>query len=146
MPTTAIVTDPRYLAHRAPRYHPENEGRLEAIHAMLESPELADRFILVEPRAAENADLELNHEADYVRMVDATLGRSTQLDADTYVSPESARIARLAAGGLLELVDRVHEGEVDNGFALVRPPGHHAESGRGMGFCLYNNVAIAARF
>ena len=145
MTTTAIVADPRYLDHRAPCFHPENEGRLEAIHSMLEGPGMSGRFARVEPRRADDADLALNHDPDYIRTVDSTLGHTTHLDGDTYISPDSAEIARLAAGGLLELVDRVNSGEFANGFALVRPPGHHAESNRGMGFCIYNNVAVAAR-
>jgi acetoin utilization deacetylase AcuC-like enzyme len=84
------------------------------------------------------------HEAGYLRRIAATAGRASQLDPDTYTSPESHEIALLAAGAAIDAVERVMGGSHHAAVAMVRPPGHHAERDRAMGFCLYNNVAVAA--
>src|SRR5262249_34272277 len=84
------------------------------------------------------------HDQEYLRLIESTTGRSFKLDADTYTSPESHEIALLAAGAAVEGVERVMAGSHRAAMALVRPPGHHAERNRAMGFCLYNNVAVAA--
>src|SRR5262249_60275870 len=86
------------------------------------------------------------HTPDLIRQIDATAKRSfTQLDPDTYAGPDSAAAARLAAGALIDLTLAVSRGELSGGLALLRPPGHHAEGDQAMGFCLFNNVAVAAR-
>jgi len=147
MDTTAIVKDNRYLKHYTGEYHPENHHRLEAIYKMLEEGEMKGKFKEVAPRIATREELEMIHTKRYVDQVAATYGRDyTMLDPDTQTSSESWEVARLAVGGLLQLVDRVMRGEFKNGFALIRPPGHHAEANRGMGFCIFNNVAIAAKY
>src|SRR4029077_555381 len=84
------------------------------------------------------------HEPDYIRRIADTAGRATALDPDTYTSPESAEIARLAAGAVVDGVERVMGSSHRAAVALVRPPGHHAERNRAMGFCLFNNIAVAA--
>ncbi len=139
---TAIVVDERMLAHDPGAGHPERPDRLRI---------LLDRFgdapglVRLGARAASDAEIELVHAPRLVELIAATAGRATvHLDPDTATSPGSWEAARLAAGALLELCDAVLDGQVDNGFALVRPPGHHAEYARAMGFCLFNNVAIAA--
>src|SRR4051794_26404136 len=99
---------------------------------------------IVAPRAATAEQLARVHDADYLRRIAATAGKSTQLDPDTYTSPEAHEIALLAAGAAIDAVERVMGGSHDAAVAMVRPPGHHAERNRAMGFCLYNNVAVAA--
>lgn len=147
MVTTAIVKDERYLKHDTGEYHPENYHRLEAIYDMLEEEEMKGRFKEIVPRKATHEELGMIHTKQYIAQVADTYGRSyTMLDPDTHTSSESWEVARLAVGGLLQLVDGVMKGECKNGFALVRPPGHHAEANRGMGFCIFNNVAIAAKY
>ena len=144
---TGIVKDKRYLEHITSDYHPENHHRLRVIYEMLEDKEMAGKFLEIHPRFATLDELELFHSSNYISRVAATADRpQTMLDSDTQTSPRSFDAAKLAVGGTLELIDRVMINEIDNGFAFVRPPGHHAESDRGMGFCLFNNIAIMARY
>jgi len=143
---TGLVDDPRFLDHVAPYGHPEHPGRLKAIRARFEADGLASRCVCVPAREAADEELRRIHTAAHVRAVDATASSDFQaLDPDTYTSRGSAEAARLAAGGLVDLASEVLSGRLANGFALLRPPGHHAEADRAMGFCLYNNVAVAAR-
>jgi acetoin utilization deacetylase AcuC-like enzyme len=141
---TAVVEDPRYLEHRGPGGHPERPERLAAVHAAL-----AVRAGDLETRAARPAsDEELLrvHGREHLQTVaDAARRAPTQLDPDTYVCAASHEVARLAAGACIDLALGVARGELRCGFAAVRPPGHHAEARRAMGFCLFNNVAVAAR-
>jgi acetoin utilization deacetylase AcuC-like enzyme len=147
MVNTAIVKDKRYLKHNTVEYHPENHHRLEVIYEMLDEEGMKGNFREVVPRMATREELEMVHTSRYVDQIAATYGRDyTMLDPDTSTSSESWEVARLAVGGLLNLVDGVMKGDFKNGFALIRPPGHHAETNRGMGFCIFNNVAIAARY
>jgi histone deacetylase 6 len=142
---TGLVFDERFLLHRAPYEHPEHPGRLTAIRARLEKEGLFNRCERVPAREASDAELTAIHDLRLVETIDATSERDfVQLDPDTYACRDSARAARLAAGGLVDLTLRVLEGALANGFALLRPPGHHAEADRAMGFCLFNNVAVAA--
>jgi acetoin utilization deacetylase AcuC-like enzyme len=147
MARSGLVADPRYLEHRPPFPHPENPDRLEAVHARLRETGILDRAVLVPPRAATDEEILLNHDETLLEQIGRTARTEAgQLDPDTYTCSRSHEIARLAAGGVLELVDRVQRGDLDSGFALVRPPGHHAEASRAMGFCLFNNIAIAAAY
>ncbi|MBW1804014.1 MAG: histone deacetylase [Deltaproteobacteria bacterium] len=147
MNITGIVRDQRYMNHHMGDYHPESPKRLEAIYAMLEDSEMAGHFKEVPVRRAERNELEMIHAPEYVDEIAATEGKSSSyLDPDTQTSAGSYEAALLAAGGLCEAISMVNAGELDNAFALVRPPGHHAERARAMGFCLFNNVAVGARF
>ena len=147
MAKTGIVRDVRYLDHQANTYHPESHHRLEVIHQMLQEPGMKGKFVEIPPRLATREELELIHVPRYVQLVASTADRDyAMLDPDTYACPKSYETARLAAGGVLAAVDQVMSGTVDNAFAFIRPPGHHAESSRAMGFCLFNNVAVAAAY
>ncbi len=99
---------------------------------------------VIAPRAATHEQLARVHDSDYIRRIADTAGRAVALDPDTYTSPESYDVARLAAGAAVEAVERAVADAETTALALVRPPGHHAERDRAMGFCLFNNVAVAA--
>jgi acetoin utilization deacetylase AcuC-like enzyme len=124
---------------------PETPARLEAIYAMLDQPDMTGKFVEIAPRYADRDELNQFHESVYVKLVSDTAGlRHCALDPDTETTEESYDTARLAVGGLLNAVDSVMSGRCDNAFALVRPPGHHADAGRAAGFCIFNNVVIGA--
>jgi len=145
MNRTGIVKDERYLDHVMDPGHPESPERLRVIYRILEEPELKGLLEEVKPRPATRKELEMNHTPPYVDLVASTAGKPYyRLDMDTSTCAKSYETALLAAGGFLELIKAVMEGRLKNGFALVRPPGHHAERDRAMGFCLFNNVAIGA--
>ncbi len=140
------VYDPIYLKHET-GYHPENAKRLEAVMAHLEETGLLEQLTPVNPRPATVEELHYVHQASYVSHIkDAALEGIGWLDADTIMSPDSCDAALYAAGGAIEATDAVISGKVNSAFALVRPPGHHATATAAMGFCLFNNIAIAARY
>jgi acetoin utilization deacetylase AcuC-like enzyme len=143
---TGLLYDERFLLHQAPYDHPEHPGRAAAIWRRCEREGLADRCRRVPAREATRAEIASVHTESHIDAIAATAARDfAQLDPDTYTCRDSAAAARLAAGGLIDLAGEVVDGRLDNGLALLRPPGHHAEADRAMGFCLFNNVAIAAR-
>lgn len=133
-----------FLKHNIGR-HPENAGRLVAIMDGLDKTALIDSLIRIEPILANIGQIRYIHSSDYIQMVKDFSSIGMPLDPDTPTSKHSFKTALLAAGGVIAAVDAVIGG-LDSVFALVRPPGHHAEPDRGMGFCLFNNVAIAARY
>ena len=144
---TGIVWDPRYLNHQTTDGHPESRQRLQAIYEMLEQVHARRHFDEIPPRPATAEEILLVHSPEYLERIAATDGlESVALTGDTHTSPGSYQTACLAAGGLLEAVTMVASGKMTNAFALVRPPGHHAERSRAMGFCQFNNVALAAQF
>ena len=139
-----LIEDTRFRDHRSPEGHPERPERLEAL-----SNAAADFGRQVErlpPQTIDSEGLLRVHQRALVETIEEACGAGvSRLDADTFLSPESIEVAKLAAGSVRDLALRVARGELQTGLAAVRPPGHHAEAGRAMGFCLFNNVAIAAR-
>lgn len=140
---TAFVTDPSHVAHTSPG-HPERPERLAAIVSQLEARGLREHMLELAPREATDEELLRVHRQSLLDAVEHAAERGAWLDPDTYTTAESVGIARRAVGGLLVAVEAVRRGEADNAFVAMRPPGHHATPDRPMGFCLYNNVAVAA--
>lgn len=143
--SVALFTHPDMIEHRTGAGHPERPERLAAVMAAIDAADLdLDRRAATE---AATADLERIHPAAHVaRILDASPASGmSQLDADTVLSPGSVRAARLAAGAVIDAVRAVAVGDTARAFAAVRPPGHHAEPNRAMGFCLFSSVAVAAR-
>ncbi|MBM4120803.1 MAG: histone deacetylase [Nitrospira sp.] len=148
MAKTGFVYHPDYLKHDMGMSHPESPERLRAIVRRLEQDGVLPKLVRVDPAPAADEWIMQVHDPVYVAALkkQAPSSGRISLDADTSMSPGSLPAAYLAAGGLLAVADAIMAGHVDNAFCAVRPPGHHAERNRGMGFCLFNNVAIAARY
>ena len=146
MKPVALIRDPLCLEHSNGPGHPESPARLQAIEGMLAGSPLRDRLAFLPARDASFEELALVHTAEHIRRIEATRGRElTVLDPDTSTSAGSHAAALRAAGGVLSAVEAVLGGGYAGAFAAVRPPGHHAEADRAMGFCLFNNAAVAAR-
>jgi acetoin utilization deacetylase AcuC-like enzyme len=144
--TIALLYDPIFLEHDT-GVHIEVAERLVVIRRAIESSGLLSTLKTPPVRAAALADVAAVHDTSYISLVEALAARGGgRLDSDTVVGPRSFSAAMMAAGATTGAVDAVLEGRVEQAFALVRPPGHHATPGRGMGFCLFNNVAIAVRY
>jgi len=148
MGKTGLIYHPAYLEHDMGAGHPESPHRLRAIMQQLERSGTAARLVKIEPRKAEDEWITQIHSGTYVAALkqQAPASGRISLDPDTSMSPGSLNAAYLAAGGALTGVDAIMNKQVEHVFCAVRPPGHHAEAGRAMGFCLFNNVAIAARY
>lgn len=145
--STGIVVHDLYKQHLARSRHIESPQRLEAIYDMLDEDDILQKIVVVPPRPAEQDELALVHDIAYIERIAHTDGcPHVLLDPDTQTTPLSYQAAILAAGGLFSLIDKIIDGTIKNGFALVRPPGHHAEKDRAKGFCLFNNVALGARY
>ncbi|MBN8920707.1 MAG: histone deacetylase family protein [Rhizobiales bacterium] len=144
--TTLLISHPACLEHRTPAGHPERPDRLRAVEAALED-ERFQPLVREQARRAELAEIARCHPAEYVEAIeDATPAEGlVALDSDTVLSPGSYEAALRAAGGAVQAVDAVMAGRAANAFVATRPPGHHAEKQTPMGFCFFNNAAIAAR-
>ncbi len=148
MTLTGLVADPQVLEHKGGASHPEQPARYTALMNGLQSSGLVLKLVRLPGRTATLDELALVHDRDYIALVEheAAGGREQLSTGDTPINAHSANVARLAAGCALSAVDAVFGGQVQNAFCAVRPPGHHASSARGMGFCLFNTVAVAARY
>jgi len=141
--SVVLIHSERFAEHQTPPGHPERPERAEVMDAV--AARWAEKGTeIVAPRAATSEQLARVHSSDYIRRISETALKSRQLDPDTYTSPESYEVALLAAGAAIDGVERVMAESLRAAVAMVRPPGHHAERERAMGFCLFNNVAVAA--
>ena len=144
-PALGYVLDEIFVQHRAPSGHPERPARVEAIRDALNAANIGARGTHVAPRPASDEELLRVHAGTYLADLERAIpGKTGWLDPDTYFSPQTWDAARAAAGSTCELAKRVMSGELAQGIAVVRPPGHHATRDHAMGFCLLNNVAAAA--
>ena len=146
--TTALVQDARYKRHETGPGHPEQPARMDAVARALSAAKFGKRTRPLQPRDVTSEELRRCHDDNYISLVEREVaaGPGQLSTGDTVIGgPASLDVARLAAGGVLAAVDAVVAGEARNAFCAVRPPGHHASSARGMGFCIFNNVALAAR-
>src|SRR3984893_18225501 len=157
--TTALIYDPIFLEHITPENHPDRPERLQVAMNVLEALNWLERdgLVLLAPRAASEDELAAVHERDYIHEAEEAARKAAEIHAvgrrntqrfatTTYVSARSYEAAIKAAGAPLTALDAMMKGEIDNAYCLVRPPGHHALPESAMGFCIFNNVAVAARY
>lgn len=137
-----FVYDDVFLEHENPPGHPERKERLQYILKALKGSDIWDSLIHLKPRKATIEELEYVHAPEHIETIRDKTGYA---DPDTYVSEGSYNAALYAAGAVIEAIDNCKDGHIDRAFCAVRPPGHHAEADRAMGFCLFNNIAIGAR-
>lgn len=144
--TTVYITHPRYTEHDLPQ-HPEHAGRIRAVWRRMTDSGLLTRLQSQEAEAITREQILSVHTPGHLALLEkiSTLPRAVRIDADTYACPSSLEIARLSAGAAVQAVNAVLQGQAANGLVAARPPGHHAEPDRAMGFCLFNNIAIATR-
>lgn len=148
MNLTGLVYSTEYLKHETPPGHPESPRRAEIVAKGLDDAGLTQKLTKVEPRKAAREDILRCHDEDYFQIAerDVAAGKADLSTGDTNISAGSFEIALLAAGGVCAAVDAVVSQKVQNAFCIVRPPGHHATPIKGMGFCLFNNIAVGARY
>jgi acetoin utilization deacetylase AcuC-like enzyme len=140
---TAFVYDDIFLRHEMPDMHPESQYRLKGIVSKLKGSDVWDKLLHLEPEKASDDELHMVHDSPYIETV-KNYG-SGYLDPDTYMSNGTYEAALYAAGSPVTAVKKCLDGEIQRAFCAVRPPGHHAEADRAMGFCIFNNVAVGAR-
>ncbi len=144
MKKVGFIYDDIFLRHVTPDWHPERKERLVQIVSSLKKSGLWENLIRIKPRCATYEEIALVHTDDYISRI-KTSGVG-YLDPDTYMSEDSLEAALYAAGAVIEAVEQCKTGEIERAFCAVRPPGHHAEAERAMGFCIFNNIAIGARY
>ena len=143
MKKVGFVYDDIFLKHEMPAGHPESPERLVKILDTLKNSDVWNKLVLLKPRRAGEEDILKVHTKEYFDTVKTFTG---YYDPDTYISDNSFEAAMFAAGAVIEAIDRCKKGEIERAFCAVRPPGHHAEADRAMGFCIFNNIAIGARY
>jgi acetoin utilization deacetylase AcuC-like enzyme len=147
MNKVGYVYHPDFLKHRPEDYHPENPQRLKSIEAALNESGLKNDLVLIEPEHSTKKDILLNHSENFYKQVqDSSKHDFGNFDPDTYYCKDTFKTALLAAGACLKAGRMVMEGEINSAFCAIRPPGHHAEFDHAKGFCIFNNVAILARW
>jgi len=148
MKRTGFVYDDRYLLHDTGGYHPESPERLKAIYKRLSESGMLEKLLLIEAEKAQQGWIEAIHNIHYImRFDEACISGFPEFEhPDNAICRDTYDVAFLAVGGVLKAIDMVMKGEIDNAFCAVRPPGHHAEVDKPMGFCYFNNVAIGARY
>ena len=144
---TGLLTDPIYLEHDTGQ-HPENPNRLRVILSELQGSDIWDQLEIVPGEKADRKIIELIHDADYIDSIESEIKSGAPFvgTMDCMVCPKTFEVAEYAVGGAVALINKVETGELKNGFALVRPPGHHAERRQALGFCYFNNIAICAEY
>ncbi len=145
--SSLIIKDQIFLKHDPGFGHPESQERLRAIYHRLQKGDLESLIVEKRPRRASKEEIAWNHTPGYIDRIERTAGVDHfQLDPDTATSADSWDAACFAVGAGFEALDHIYSGQFDTAFALIRPPGHHAEKDHAMGFCLFNNVALAAHY
>ena len=143
MKKVGFFYDDIFLQHEMPLGHPESKDRLIALTTALRNSYFWNKLIQIKPRRADRSDILTVHTEAYYNKI---LNFTGHYDVDTYISEHSVEAALVAAGAVLEAVDNCKRGMIDRAFCAVRPPGHHAETNRAMGFCIFNNIAVGARY
>lgn len=146
--STAFISHPDFMKHEMGRHHPECPERIAAIEDQLIQSRLDAHLKRIDPPLASEADITRVHSEDHLAFVKSKAPSSgySMIDGDTIMNPATWTVSLRAAGAAIAAVDAVMQGEVNNAFCAIRPPGHHAEPHRSMGFCVFNNVAIATRY
>ena len=143
MKNVGFIYDDIFLKHETPDWHPERKERLIQIIDTLKKSGLWEKLIHIKPLRATHNDVALVHVPEYIKRIE-NFGKGF-LDPDTYMSEDSLEASLYAAGSVIQAVEKSRKGEIQSAFCAVRPPGHHAESNRAMGFCIFNNIAAGAR-
>jgi len=143
MRKVGVLFDEIFLTHEMPAGHPESPARLENIMRTLKASDIWNNLVHISHRRAHDDDILRVHTKNYFDHIKKFTG---YYDPDTFVSERSFEAAMFAAGAVIEAIDRCKNGEIERSFCAVRPPGHHAEADRAMGFCIFNNVAVGARY
>ena len=143
-----FLYDNDYLKHNTGNFHPENALRMSAIYKAVSKMREYQNFAKLSGKEAKTEDISLIHNINYIKSVEkeCQLGITELSTGDTSICIDSYKVALNAVGGILSGIDLIFEGKENTGFCTVRPPGHHATENRGMGFCIFNNIAIAARY
>lgn len=148
MSATALIYHPDFSKHRVGQEHPERPQRITELIQRIKASTFASEIQWIQAEEADDDPILLNHTTQHVDWVSSltSLAQISPVSADTHACPETPRIVRLGVGSVLKAIDMVMAGKAKNAFCAVRPPGHHAESDRAMGFCFFNNVAIGAHY